>query len=71
MNCKTKTYDFKKELKERAGEMEESLLQGSSPGLLVVNKNNFELMDGYTRYTVLKKQGEKETYAYLGEIKEL
>ena len=51
-----------------ADEMEESILQGSSLGPLLVKKENMELMDGYTRYTILKKHKQKRTYVYLGSI---
>ncbi len=68
MNYKTDSYNFKEELKVRAYEMEESILQGSSLGPLLVKKENMELMDGYTRYTILKKYQQKTTYVYLGLI---
>jgi len=60
--------DFQRGLKERADEREESMLRGVSIEALLVNRNGFELMDGYTRYTVLKRHGQKEAYAYLGTI---
>ena len=60
--------DFQRGLKERADEREESMLRGVSIEALLVNRNGFELMDGYTRYTVLKRHGQKEVYAYLGTI---
>jgi hypothetical protein len=66
MSYKKGGYSFKQELKERASEREESMLRGVSIEPLLINGNNFELMDGYTRYTVLKKYGEKEAYAYVG-----
>ena len=55
-------------LKERADEREESILRGTSIEPLLVNRNGFELMDGYTRYTVLKRYSQEEVYAYLGRI---
>ena len=58
--------DFQKSLKERAEEREESILRGISIEPLLVNRNDFELMDGYTRYTVLKRYHQKEVYAYMG-----
>ncbi|HEX9389631.1 MAG TPA: hypothetical protein VF918_25120, partial [Anaerolineales bacterium] len=58
--------DFQKGLKERADEREESILRGISIEPLLVNRDGFELMDGYTRYTVLKRYGQKEVYAYIG-----
>ena len=68
MNYETDTYNFVEKLKVRADEMEESILQGSSLGPLLVKKENMELMDGYTRYTILKKHQQKRTYVYLGSI---
>jgi len=60
--------DFQRGLKERADDREESMLRGVSIEAILVNRNGFELMDGYTRYTVLKRHGQKEVYAYLGTI---
>jgi hypothetical protein len=67
--------EFQGSLKERADEREESILRGTSiePLLvhrttLLVNSDGFELMDGYTRYTVLKRHAQDEVYAYLGRI---
>ncbi|HET9914271.1 MAG TPA: hypothetical protein VFQ13_20425 [Anaerolineales bacterium] len=57
---------FRASLKERADEREESILRGASIEPLLVNRNGFELMDGYTRYTVLKRYKQKEVYAYVG-----
>ena len=61
--------DFQMSLQERADEREESMLRGVSIEPLLVNRNGLELMDGYTRYTVLKSYEQYEVYAYLGEIK--
>jgi len=58
--------DFQNSLKERADEREESLLRGVSIEPLLINRNGFELMDGYTRYMVLKRHNQKEVYAYMG-----
>ena len=60
--------DFQKSLKERADEREESILRGISIEPLLVNRHGFELMDGYTRYTVLKRFRQREVYAYVGKI---
>jgi hypothetical protein len=60
--------DFQTSLKERADEREESILRGISIEPLLVNRDGFELMDGYTRYTVLKRYQQKEVYAYLGAV---
>jgi len=59
---------FQKELKERADEREESILRGVSIEPLLVNRDGFELMDGYTRFTVMKRYEQKEVYAYVGLI---
>jgi hypothetical protein len=58
--------DFQSGLKERADDREESMLRGVSIEALLVNRNGLELMDGYTRYTVLKWHQQKEVYAYVG-----
>ena len=58
--------EFQRSLRERADEREESMLRGISIEALLVNRNGFELMDGYTRYTVLKRYKQPEVYAYLG-----
>ena len=58
--------DFRRSLKERADEREESILRGISIEPLLINRRGFELMDGYTRYTVLKRYQQQEVYAYLG-----
>ncbi|HUE98269.1 MAG TPA: hypothetical protein VMN99_03380 [Anaerolineales bacterium] len=58
--------DFQTSLKERADEREESMLRGVSIEPLLVNRNGFELMDGYTRYTVLKRYKQRGIYAYVG-----
>ena len=60
--------DFQTSLKERADDREWSLLRGVSTEPLLINRDGFELMDGYTRYTVLKRYGQKEVYAYVGSI---
>ena len=58
--------DFQTSLKERADDREWSLLRGVSTEPLLNNRDGFELMDGYTRYTVLKRYKQKEVYAYVG-----
>lgn len=60
--------DFQRSLKERADEREESILRGISIEPLLVDRNGFELMDGYTRYTVLKRYKQHKVYAYLGTV---
>jgi len=60
--------DFQTSLKERADEREESMLRGVSIEPLLINRNGTELMDGYTRYVVLKRHRQKEIYAYVGSV---
>ncbi len=60
--------DFQASLKERADEREEGMLRGVSIEPLLVKRNGWELMDGYTRYMVLKRHGQKEIYAYVGSV---
>jgi hypothetical protein len=69
VNYKNESYCFLEELKERAELMEESILRGSSIEPLLVNGENMELLDGYTRYTVLKKHNQYLMYIYLGKKK--
>ena len=59
---------FQTSLKERADEREEGMLRGVSIEPLLVNRDGLELMDGYTRYTVLKRHGQTEVYAYVGSV---
>ncbi len=66
MGYHSKSYDFREELQVRAKERKESLLRGVSTEPLVVNRNGLELMDGYTRYTVLKKHRQQNVLAYVG-----
>jgi hypothetical protein len=65
MDFKSGTYSFTEELRKRAGERKESLLRGISLEPLVVNGDNMELMDGYTRYMVLRKHKQERVYAYV------
>lgn len=60
--------DFQISLKERADEREESILRGVSIEPLLIKRAGCELMDGYTRYTVLQRYSQKEVYAYLGRL---
>jgi hypothetical protein len=59
---------FQNELKARADEREWSILRGGSIEPLLVNQDGLELMDGYTRYTVLKRYEQKQAYVYLGHV---
>lgn len=58
--------EFRVSLKERADEREEAVLRGVSIEPLLVNKDNDQLMDGYTRYLLLERYQQKEVFAYLG-----
>jgi len=60
--------EFQRGLRERADEREESILRGISIEPLLVNRKGFELMDGYTRYTVLKRYQQQKVYAYVGSV---
>lgn len=60
--------EFRVSLKERADDREDAVLRGVSIEPLLVNKDGFQLMDGYTRYTVLKRYHQAEVFAYLGYI---
>jgi hypothetical protein len=59
---------FRASLEERADEREEAVLRGVSIEPLLVNRSGAELMDGYTRYTLLKRCEQKEVYAYIGTV---
>jgi hypothetical protein len=60
---------FQTGLQKRAEERELSMLRGVSIEPLLVNCSGFELMDGYTRYTVLQRYRQNEVYAYVGDRK--
>lgn len=62
--------EFQVSLRERADEREESILRGVSIEPLLIDHARFQLMDGYTRYTVLKRYNQKEVYAYAGHAYE-
>jgi hypothetical protein len=61
-----RVFDFRRSLEQRADEREESMLRGVSIEPLLVDGSSFELMDGYTRYVVLKRHGQETAYAYVG-----
>lgn len=60
--------EFQASLQERADEREEAMLRGVSIEPLLIDRDHFELMDGYTRYTVLKRYKQREVYAYVGHV---
>jgi hypothetical protein len=53
-------------LQERADDREWSMLCGVSTEPLLVNRAGFQLMDGYTRYTVLNRYRQVDVYTYMG-----
>lgn len=61
----TGTASFASALRVRVAERRKSLLRGVSLEPLVVREGTGELMDGYTRYWLLREQGETRIYAYL------
>ena len=60
--------EFLTSLQERADDREESMLRGVSIEPLLVNRDGFQLMDGYARYSVLKKYLQTHVYAYVGTL---
>lgn len=60
--------EFITSLQERADDREESMLRGGSIEPLLVNHSGLQLMDGYTRYTVLKRHQQNAVYAYVGTV---
>ena len=58
--------EFRTGLEARAHEREESMLRGVSIEPLLIDRHGFGLMDGYTRYTVLKRYRQENVYAYVG-----
>jgi hypothetical protein len=65
----TGAHRFVTELRARAREREESVLRGVSIEPLVVLERTGELMDGYTRYWVLREHREPRAFAYLGSVR--
>lgn len=68
MNHVAEDGSFIESLNERADEREEAMLRGVSIEPLLINAQNMELMDGYTRYTVLKRYDQEIVYVYIGLI---
>ena len=60
--------EFLTSLDERAADREESILRGISIEPLLVRRDGLQLMDGYTRYTVLRKYNQREVYVYMGTV---
>ncbi len=66
MSYNTPQDCFSSSLEIRADEMQQSFSRGVSFEPLLVNGETMELMDGYTRYTVLKRAGISRVLAYQG-----
>lgn len=60
--------EFRAGLEQRADERETGMLRGVSIEPLLVKRDGFELMDGYTRYVVLQRHRQKQAYAYVGKM---
>ena len=60
--------NFYEDLLERAAEREISLFRGVSTEPILVNRNGYELMDGYTRHLVFKRHKQEYTHAYVGTV---
>ena len=58
--------EFLAGLQERVADREWSVLCGVSIAPLLVNRADMQLMDGYTRYMLLKKYSQRDVYAYIG-----
>lgn len=62
-------YVFSKRLAERSRELKESIRVGSSViWPLIVRKKDMQLVDGCSRYSMLKAMGISRTYAYIGTL---
>ena len=59
-------YSFVAELDERVKEREQAVGRGCSVEPLLVDGSNMELMDGYVRYTLLRRHRQRTCYAYVG-----
>ena len=64
-------YSFIAELEERVKEREQAVGRGCSvEPLLVDGSHDMELMDGYVRYTLLRRHRQRTAYAYVGIARE-
>jgi hypothetical protein len=62
-------YVFSKSLEKRSAELRHNMDAGAvvlSP--LIVRKEDYQLVDGYCRYTTLKAMGVSRTYTYIGSL---
>jgi hypothetical protein len=62
-------YVFLKSLEKRSAELRHNMEAGAvvlSP--LIIRKEDYQLVDGYCRYTALKAMSVSRTYAYVGSL---
>jgi len=62
-------YVFSKSLEKRSAELRHNIEAGAvvlSP--LIIRKEDYQLVDGYCRYTALKAISVSRTYAYIGSL---
>jgi len=62
-------YVFSESLEKRSAELRHNIETGAvvlSP--LIIRKEDYQLFDGYCRYTTLKAMGVPRTYAYVGSL---
>lgn len=50
--------------------MEEAILRGSLIEPLIITDDIMELMDGYTRYMILKNYKQSKVYRYIRSLRE-
>ena len=66
---KEKGYVFREELANRTKELQESIRKFSLViWPIIIKRENFELVDGYCRYTSLRAMNVSRTYAYVGTL---
>jgi hypothetical protein len=64
-------YSFVAELEERVKERAEAVGRGCSvEPLLVDGSHDMELMDGYVRYTLLRRHHQRAAYVYVGMMRQ-
>jgi hypothetical protein len=62
-------YVFSKSLAKRSAELQHNMEAGAvvlSP--LIIRKEDYQLVDGYCRYTTLKAMSVPRTYTYIGSL---
>jgi hypothetical protein len=66
---KGRGYVFQEELANRSKELQESIRNFSTViWPIIIKKENFELVDGYCRFTSLRAMNVSRTYAYVGTL---